>query len=161
MEFVDGKIIYSFTMPYNTIDGKLEFVKDKSAERKYKEEVYQTVKRKNGQNDSEASMFHWMLERELITLEQFDTLSKIRILRNKIVHELDSFLCNGFPLDINESINKLIEIRKYATKQWYINVELPTSGDAELDDDGNIIIPDEVYSNVDLSFDMLFNAIFK
>lgn len=140
--------------PENIID-------DKDAENEYKRKVYHTVKRKNGTNDREASMFKWLLDCDLITKEYYMDLLEIRDLRNKFVHELDELLNVGIPNNIEEKIKKLVEIRQFYSKQWFINIELPISGEAKYDAEENIIIPDTVYSNVDLSFDLLYNALFK
>ncbi len=159
VHFDNGKEEFRFVKP--NPDKPDDIIDDKEAENEYKKKVYQTVKRKNGSNDREASMFKWMLDCYLITNEYYMNLLEFRDLRNKFVHELDDLLNNGIPNNIEDKIKKLIEIRKYSTKQWFIYVELPTSGEAKFDKDGNIIIPDTVYSNVDLSFDLLYDAIFK
>lgn len=159
VNFENGKEEFRFVK--RSPDNPEDIIEDKDAENEYKRKVYQTVKRKNGSNDREASMFKWLLDYELITNEYYKNLLEFRDLRNKLVHELDGLLNIGFPSDIELKIKKLVEIRKYYTKQWFILMELPTSGEAKCDDDGNIIIPDAVYSNVDFSFDLLFDAIFN
>lgn len=95
------------------------------------------------------------------TLKHYDKLLEIRRLRNKVVHELDFLLDEDEPLNFTDEIKDLIEIRKYASKEWFLNFELPTDPDAELNDDGTLKIPDQVYSTIDLSYDYLYDILFK
>jgi len=78
-----------------------------------------------------------------------------------LVHELDKMLFEGLPQNLFELLKNLIEIRKYASKEWYIQVELPTSGDAEFDDQGNVIIPDEVFASTDIIYDIIYDTVLK
>lgn len=165
VKFEDHDFLYCFSMPnpdnpnaFNEND----FVKDKAMENEFKNEVYRTVKKQNGRdNDEEASLFKWLLDRRFITEEHYNELLDFRLLRNKIVHEFDQLLNGDLPNDMDVKIHKLIKIRKYASKEWFINVEYPTSGEEIYDDNGNVIIPEDAYSNVDLYFDEVYEAIFK
>lgn len=64
-------------------------------------------------------------------------------------------------LMILKKIKELVEIRKYASKQWFLLVEYPTGWEAITDDDGNVVIPKDVYSSLDISFDLLLDTLFK
>lgn len=165
VKFEDNNVSYCFSMPNPDNPNAFienDFVKDKVKENEFKNEVYRTIKKQNGKdNDEEASLFKWLLDRKLITEEYFNDLLDFRLLRNNIVHEFDQLLNGNLPDDMDLKIHKLIKIRKYASKEWFINVEYPTSGEEKYDDDGNVIIPEEVYSNVDLYFDQVYDAIFK
>ncbi len=142
-------------------DNPTELIKDKEAEKKFNDEVYHLVPKENGGYDREASLFKWLLNNELIQLKHYDKLLEIRRLRNKVVHELDFLLDEDEPLNFTDEIKDLIEIRKYASKEWFLNFELPTDPDAELNDDGTLKIPDQVYSTIDLSYDYLYDILFK
>ena len=158
-------VIYEFKMPnpdnpnaFNEND----FIDDKRAEEKYKSEVYRSIKKANGKDwDREVSLFNWLYTRGIITKEHYEQLLEIRTLRNILVHELDKMLFEGLPQNLFESLINLIEIRKYASKEWYIQVELPTSGDAEFDDQGNVIIPDEVFASTDILYDIIYDTVLK
>ena len=156
-------VIYEIKMPnpdnpnaFNEND----FIDDKREEEKYKSEVYRTIKKANGKDwDREVSLFNWLYTRGIITKEHYEQLLEIRTLRNILVHELDKMLFEGLPQDLFELLKNLIKIRKYASKEWYIQVELPTSGDAEFDDQGNVIIPDEVFASTDIIYDIIYDTV--
>lgn len=159
------EVIYEFKIPnpdnpnaFNEND----FIDDKREEEKYKSEVYRSIKKANGKDwDREASLFNWLYTRGIITKEHYEQLLEIRTLRNILVHELDKMLFEGLPQNLFESLKNLIEIRKHASKEWYIQVELPTSGDAEFDDQGNVIIPDEVFASTDILYDIIYDTVLK
>ncbi len=163
--FENGKAIYRFTKPNpnnNKAFSDCDFVKDSIAEEEYKDEVYRTIKKSSGNgNDREASLFHWLLDHTIITQSHYEKLIEFRELRNKLVHNYDEFLNSDLPVDIDSYIIELIEIRKYASKEWFLQVEFPTSGDAKFDENGKVIIPEFVFSNVDLTFDLLYDSLFK
>lgn len=160
----EGKIVYEFTqINYNNPKAleECDFIKDKEAENKYKTEVYRQVKKANGKDyDREHSMFMWLLKHKLIKNKHYEQLLIIRNLRNKLVHELDELLNNDFPDDLIIRIKELIDIRKHSSREWFINIELLTSGEAQFDEDGNLKIPDEVYASSDVSYDLLFDTLF-
>lgn len=161
----DGKLVFEFTqINYNNPKAfeECDFIKNKVAENKYKTEVYRQVKKANGKEyDKEASMFMWLLKHELIKDEHYEQLLCIRSLRNKLVHELDELLNGEFPDDLNLRIKQLIDIRKYSSREWFINFELSSSGEAQFDVNGNVKIPDEVYASFDIYYDLLYDALFN
>ena len=156
-------VIYEFKMPNPNNPNAFnenDFIDDKREEEKYKSEVYRTIKKANGKDwDRELSLFNWLYTRGIITKEHYEQLLEIRTLRNILVHELDKMLFEGLPQDLFELLKNLIKIRKYASKEWYIQVELPTSGDAEFDDQGNVIIPDEVFASTDIIYDIIYDTV--
>lgn len=156
-------VIYEFKMPNPNNPNAFnenDFIDDKREEEKYKSEVYRTIKKANGKDwDREVSLFNWLYTRGIITKEHYEQLLEIRTLRNILVHELDKMLFEGLPQDLFELLKNLIKIRKYASKEWYIQVELPTSGDAEFDDQGNVIIPDEVFASTDIIYDIIYDTV--
>lgn len=159
------EVIYEFKIPNHDNPNALnenDFIDDKREEEKYKSEVYRTIKKENGKDwDREASLFNWLYTRGIITKEHYEQLLEIRTLRNILVHELDKMLFEGLPQNLFESLKKLIEIRKHSSKEWYIQVELPTSGDAEFNDQGNVIIPDEVFASTDILYDIIYDTVLK
>lgn len=161
----EQKVIYEFTKPNPNNPKAFEdndFVYDKFEEEKYKREVYRTVKKKNGKDwDHEASLFNWLYTRGIIEKEHYDTLLRIRTIRNQLVHELDKMLFSGLPEDLSTMLKKLIEIRKFSSKEWFIQVELPTSGEAEFDNEGNVILPDNVFSGPDIIYDIIYDTVLK
>ena len=158
-------VIYEFKKPNPDNPNALnenDFIDDKRKEEKYKNEVYRTIKKSNGKDwDREVSLFNWLYTRGIITKEHYEQLLEIRALRNILVHELDKMLFEGSTHNLFESLKNLIEIRKHASKEWYIQVELPISGDAEFDDQGNVIIPDEVFASPDIIYDIIYDTVFN
>lgn len=63
--------------------------------------------------------------------------------------------------DLNIKIEQLIDIRKYCSKKWYFNVEMPPSCEVNYDENGNIIMSDDVLSLLDLADDELYETLFK
>lgn len=161
INFESGKAIYQFTKisrgGFNS-DYKIE--KDKEAEERFVSEVYRTIKKTSGKYDRELSLFKWLLDHNILTDIYFEKLKEYKMLRNSLVHNLDSLLDDGFPENMEEYIKKFIEIRKYAFKMWFLEIELPTEPEPLLNENGEIIIPDEVCTNVDLSFDLLYKNLF-
>lgn len=160
----NNNLIYEFTKPNPNNPKAFEegdFIKDIEEENKYKEEVYGTIKKKNGKRDHEASLFNWMLSRDLIKKEHYESLLIIRNIRNKLVHELDKLLFDGLPNNLSKMLSELISIRKYSSNKWYIKAELPTIGNAELDDDGKIIEPDNVTEGINIIYDIIYDTIMK
>lgn len=163
-KFENGKFIYEFTkLNYNNPNAfeDCDFIKDKEAENKYRTEVCRQIKKANGKDfDKEASLFNWLLNRKIIKIEHYAQLLEIRNLRNQLGHELDDILNDEFPCDLSLKIKQLIDIRKYSSKEWFISIELPISGEAQCDDNGNIIIPEAVFSSSEISYDLLYDALF-
>lgn len=159
----DENAMYEFTMlnPNNpNAFNESDYIKDQDSEEKYKKEVYRTVKKANGKDwDHEASMFNWLLRNGIIEQPHYNNLLRIRILRNKLVHELDQLLYKGLPEDLPILLKELIEIRKFSSKQWFIQFELPTSGVEKYDEKGNIIIPETVLSSPDLMYDIIYEIV--
>ena len=159
------QVIYEFKKPNPNNSKALEdndFIEDKFEEERYKREVYRTIKKKNGKGwDHEASLFNWLYTRGIIEKEHYDMLLRIRSIRNQIVHELDKMLFNGLPEDLSIMLKELIEIRKFSSKEWFIQVELPTSGEAKFDNEGNVIIPDDIFSGPDIIYDIIYDTVLK
>ena len=161
----DDKPVFEFTQINHNNPKAFEecdFINNNDAENKYKTEVYRQVKKANGKEyDKAASMFMWLLKHELIKDEHYKQLLCIKSLRNKLVHELDELLNVEFPDDLNLRIKQLIDIRKYSSREWFINVELALNGEMEFDVNSNIEIPDEVYASSDIFYDLLYDALFN
>lgn len=165
ISFEQDKAIYKFTIlnPNNPNAFKeKDYIKDKYSEEKYKNEVYRTIKKINGKDwDHEASMFNWLLTHGIIEQHHYDSLLRIGLLRNELVHELDKLLFKGLPEDLSTMLKELLAIRKYSSKQWFINFELPINGEAKYDEEGNIIIPETVLSSPDLVYDIIYDTVFN
>lgn len=163
VEFDNGNPYYKFTK-FNPNNAKAfeddDFIKDEQAEKRFYKQVYQTVKKSNG-FDYEASLFNWLLKNGMILEEEYSLLLEIRKFRNLCVHELDGIIDGGIPFNIDLKIDELIRIRKKVSKEWYLNIELPTNPDPIVDDKGEIVVPDDVYSILDLEYDLLFDVLFK
>lgn len=153
IEFENGDIVYKFTNG----NGK----EDKTKKLQYEKEVFRTVKKKDGNWDKDASLFNWLRKREVITDEQYEKLLELRIYRNKLVHELDKFLVNSFPTDLDIKIEELLSIRIHASKRWYIMFELPTENPNSMPFDTNNMNADDliIYDNSNLLYQLIKEVI--
>lgn len=149
ISFENGAAVYDFT----DLNGKL----DKQAKEEYEKAVHRTCKKNNGDWDRDLSLFNWLRNSGIITDEHFEQLKEIRLLRNKLVHELDSFLGGEFPGDFEEKLNQLVRIRKHATKWWYLEIEYPTDPEGTLPFDIQTADLDEVkvMGNSDMFYDLI------
>lgn len=87
-----NEVICTFSKP-SSKNGKLEFVPDTEAEKKFKDTVFRTVKNKDGRPIRTLSLFNWMMTMNMIDNNDYNTLCRIFTLRNKYAHEL--FECIG------------------------------------------------------------------
>ena len=126
---------------------------EKSDEKRFMQEVCQTIKKKDGNYDKTLSIFNWLKINEFMMQQDYDDLIKIRKLRNDIAHKLIDTLGTGLPENAKTLFNRLIEIRKTVSSNWIMGIEIPTN--PEFDDQD--IKPEDV-SNL---LDSLFNLIIK
>lgn len=147
--FDNGAAVYGFA----GVDGK----PDKRAKEEYEKAVHRTRKKNNGDWDRDLSLFNWLRKSGIITDEHFEQLKEIRLLRNKLVHELDSFLGGEFPEDFEEKLDQLVRIRKHATKWWYLEIEYPTDPEGTHPFDIQTADLDEVkvIGNSDMFYDLI------
>ena len=91
VRFENGEVLYLFT----NRDGS----ENKGARERYEREVHRTIHKKNNRDwDRDLSLFEWLRKNGVITDGHYEQLIHIRDLRNKLVHELDSFLGKLFLL---------------------------------------------------------------
>lgn len=161
----NNKPIYEFTMEnHNNLNALEEndLIKDKTLEEEYNREVYRTIKKYNGKEwDREASLFNWIYSRGFITQNHYKKLLEIRNFRNVLVHELDIVFFEGDITKLNELLYKLIDIRKYASKRWYFNVELATCGDIGFDEQGNVLFSEEFFDSSNMMYDIIYDVVLK
>ena len=155
VKFENGQAIYSFVDPSGNYD--------KIAQEKYEKSVHRTIRRNDGNWDRDLSLFNWLKNYSIITDEHFEQLKGIRLFRNKCVHELDIFLGTEFPDDFDDKLNQLIEIRKHATKWWYLEIEYPTNPEETHPFDIQTANLDEVevLGNSDLFYDFVKEIVEK
>ncbi len=157
------KPTYKYVIPNPNNPNAIEdndFIKTEEMPKEIRKEIYGTIKTKKGKNDRTASLFNWLLSQKIIEQQHYDNLLKIRTLRNELVHELDNLLYNGLPNNLAEMLKELLEIRKYASKQWFVSIEMPIQGLDIYDTNGKQIIP-EVYDGSNIVYDLIFNTILR
>lgn len=141
-------------------DGKVLFVKDNQREREYNTQVFHRVKR-NGKNNPKLSLFQWMVDSNLINLEDFVILDKCYSKRNEYAHNISKCLNHYVSKEEKDLLKSLIAISEKAAKNWILEFELPTSTPKDLaifiDDEGNYNPPDEVISGTQLFYSLVLN----
>lgn len=150
-------LICNFVKPC-TKNGKMEFVPDKDKEREFNDEVFHLVKKKDGNWNPKLSLFRWMVNFGLIEEKDFQTLSRCYDKRNIYGHEIASCLEKVVPLEDKQLLKDLIKIAKKASRQWILNVEIPTNPDIEneslFDENGEYKEP-----HVISGFDMFYTLV--
>jgi len=161
--FHDGKVISSFCKPTTDSKGNMVFIPDKKAETVYRKRVYQRIKKTDGNNDTDLSMFDFMVEFGLIDKNDYKHLIDIRKIRNLYSHELVNVLFDKPPANTRELFSELIRIRKKASEFWIREVEIPTSPDEEwqFNEQGKFVDPEWVASTQDLFFDVIITNAMK
>lgn len=151
------KLVCKFSKCY-TENGRMKFVPDKEAEKKYIDEVLHTIKYNNGNWNPKMSLFHWMVAFGLIEKEDYSILENCYNLRNTYGHEIASCIERYVTKEEKQSLKKLIDIAKKASRNWILKVEIPTNPDFKysdfLDEDGNYKDP-EVYSGFDMFYSLV------
>ena len=136
----------------------MEFVPDKDKEREFNDEVFHLVKKKDGNWNPKLSLFRWMVNFGLIEEKDFQTLSRCYDKRNIYGHEIASCLEKVVPLEDKQLLKDLIKIAKEASRQWILNVEIPTNPDIEneslFDENGEYKEP-----HVISGFDMFYTLV--
>lgn len=152
-----NKLVCKFSKCY-TVNGEMKSVPDKEAEKKYIEEVLHTIKYKNGNWNPKMSLFHWMVVFGLIEEEDYSVLENCYELRNTYGHEIASCIERYVTKEEKQSLQKLIDIAKKASRNWILKVEIPTNPDFKysdfMDENGNYKEP-EVCSGFDLFYSLV------
>lgn len=149
------KVICKFKKPVSDNNG-LKWVDDKEKERQFNKNVYQLVKKKDGKHfDKTRSLFKWMENCNFISTEDYLILSSVIDVRNKYAHELFKCLNSGISQEELDLFKSFIEVRKKASETWIREVEMTTSEEGHIDENGNLIEPEWVASIQDLIFDVI------
>lgn len=151
------KLISSF-VKHITKDGKMTFVADKEAEKKYINKVLHLEKSKDGNWNPKLSLFRWMVNFGLIEEKDFQTLSRCYDKRNIYGHEIASCLERVVPKEDKQLLKDLIYIAKEASRKWILMVEIPTNPDivneSLFDENGEYKEPDVISG-----FDMFYTLV--
>ncbi len=141
-----------------TKDGKMSFVPDKEAEKKYINEVLHLEKNKDGNWNPKLSLFRWMVGFGLVEESNFDILAKCYDKRNTYGHEIASCLERYVTKEEKKLLKDLIDIAKEASRQWILLVEIPTNPDYKYDD---FIDEDGIYHEPEIfsGFDMFYSLV--
>lgn len=78
-------------------------------------------------NHIDNASFKWFIIVGAVSDEDYFSFKKLRIFRNKIVHELMLCLSEGFSEDEVKYLVELIEIYRKIEKWWINEIEIPTS----------------------------------
>lgn len=150
-------LICSF-VKHITKDGKMTFVQDKEAEKKYINKVLHLEKNKDGNWNPKLSLFRWMVNFGLIEDNDFQTLSRCYDKRNIYGHEIASCLERVVPKEDKQLLKDLINIAKEASRKWILMVEMPTNPDIDneslFDEKGEYKEPDVISG-----FDMFYTLV--
>lgn len=151
------KLICSF-VKHITKDGKMTFVPDKEAEKKYINKVLHLERNKDGNWNPKLSLFRWMVNFGLIDDNDFQTLSRCYDKRNIYGHEIASCLERVVPKEDKHLLKDLINIAKEASRKWILMVEIPTNPDIDneslFDENGEYKEPDVISG-----FDMFYTLV--
>ncbi len=102
---------------------------------KYKSEVL-------SRNRSEKfACIDWLNEMAVIDKADVDTFDRLNACRNRLAHELFSFLgTRGMPPDFEQCFQEMVALLRKIEVWWIVNVEIPTNPDF----DGKEIDEDEI-----------------
>ncbi|MEA4940169.1 MAG: hypothetical protein VB091_11345 [Christensenella sp.] len=124
---------------------------------RYKSEI---VNRKDNESNKlgvlKSSML-WFVDNAAITMSEYEQFIEIRDQRNRFVHELTSFLLNGFNEPEIKMFFELLRIYKKIDKWWINEIEIPTSAD-DIPQDYD---PNSVGSVISGMFDIMVDVIFR
>ena len=67
----------------------------------------------------------WLKEMEFITEAEENLFIQLTNMRNKLAHEMNKMLIDGFPENINELYAKMINLFNKIEKRWIIEIEIP------------------------------------
>lgn len=159
-EFIDDKVVYSFTKP--VFNGTQDWLPDKEEEKRYRDRVYHRIKKKDNNWDYELSFFDFMKEFGLIDEKDYANLERIRKIRNDYSHEMTKVLFSEPIQDARALFDELIKIRKKSNEFWIREVEIPISADDRLlDENGVFQSPEWVASMQDIFFDVIITNAMK
>lgn len=140
-------------------DGNMIFVKDKQAEKDFNKKVFQLVKSTNGNNNPKLSMFKWMANNSIIDDDDYELLSKCYDKRNEYAHGIAQCLERYVTTEEKELLKSLMQIGEKASKNWFYEIELPTSPYEELekyiDENGNYNPPEDVVTGTSVLYTLL------
>lgn len=138
-------------------DGKRYVTIDKEQEKQFSNEVLQGV-RKNGKNYPKLSMFQRMVRFGIIDNQDYDILEKCYDKRNEYAHSIIDCLERFVTKEEKDLLLSLIAVSKKASKNWFYEVELPTSPEFELnkfvDEKGNFN-PSEIITGTDVLYSLI------
>lgn len=89
----------------------------------YEQAVLNKVKAKN--NKQVKATLLWLKEMEFITEAEENLFIQLTNMRNKLAHEMNKMLIDGFPENINELYAKMISLFNKIEKRWIIEIEIP------------------------------------
>lgn len=84
----------------------------------------------------------WLEDREAIDETDIATFEKVKVVRNRLAHEISELLAKGLPPELPECLSGIISLLGKVEKWWIVNVDIPTNPDFDgVDIDENEIIP--------------------
>lgn len=142
-----------------TKEGNMSFVKDKQAEKEFNDKVFHLVKNTNGNYNPKLSMFKWMSNNSIIDKDDYEILSKCYDKRNEYAHGIAQCLERYVTKEEKDLLKSLMQIGEKASKNWFYEIELPTTPSEELekyvDDNGTYIPPDDVITGINIFYSLL------
>ena len=139
------------------IAGERHISRDKDQEKKFSNAVLQGVKRE-GKNYPKLSMFQWLVKNGIIDNLDYSILEKCHDKRNEYAHNIINCLERFVSKEEKDLLLSLITVSKKASKNWFYEVELPTSPEIELnkfvDEKGNFN-PPEIITGTDVLYSLI------
>ena len=105
--------------------------------KRYTTEVLHKYKKPKGNTDHFYSCLCWFLSNEAITQQDFNFLIRMRIERDKLVHEMSDYVFSGIPTELGTWHQNLIKIYRKLSFWWIANIEKGVNEDIPDDMDPN------------------------
>lgn len=138
----------SFFQEVRIIDGKAQITTS---------DEYKKLENKkfNGKKNIFLATLNWFVDIGAISREDFEKILCIRDDRNRISHELLELLYDDCNENMVKNFLECIEIYKKVDRWWILNIEIPISGEYNLDDiseegviSGNFLMISIVLDNI-------------
>lgn len=97
-----------------------------------------------GKNDPLRSSIAWLLENDVLTASDEQTIKRLTDERNRFAHELGDVLSGSQDTNFNKIFPEIVGLVEKIERWWIINVEIATDPDFDQDIDEESVVPGSV-----------------
>ncbi len=124
--------------------------------KRYKDEIKNRIIDEQGNKNKLKASFHWLLDTNIISKQDYDDFLEMKKIRNEYAHELIEKVLEDDIEKNAELFVKMIALYKKITRNWFIEVEASIQG-IDLTD----AILDEIQSADCFLFQIIFDVLYR